>query len=234
VYYRLTPISIATPARAALGSTKPTEAQIRELEKAHKEQFVLLVRVAKLWQEMAKSFAKFPDSDPRKKALIEYGDFFKPRLVRWLKLQYRLEKAGVPKMGLSPTSILMWLDPKQMPKLESLAKQIDQEGKGISGVGFIPLIIWGVIALIGAFTAVEVTDELNTTAEEKEELLSETAKRCKELNLTGDACSKLISQTQAEASSGGFGGLTMIMMLALALLIVPKLIPNKSAAKAAA
>lgn len=188
---------------------QPTKTQIENFERAHKDQFYNLAVVNKIWISLAKKVVGLPDSDPKKIAVVKYGKTILPIAAKWLTRQRKLEKdAGV---AVIPIYAKSFFDPAWLPYWDKEVKKIFWTGDTFMGknqvveyrIGIIPLLIWGAIALIAAFTATEIVDETNTTAEEKKSLLEATAKSCKDLNLDPKNCGDLVKQTQAEASQEG-------------------------------
>ena len=186
---------------------KATEAQIRELEKQHKIQFYYLVQANNFILNKGKQ-------DPavyKKPGFLSYIKSVERLVQLWRGRQTMLEKAGIPKFH--PT----FFNYAAQPGLNKMLADIDAE-KNTKGIGFIPLLIWAVVAIIGLFTAEEIVDETTTTTEEQKDLLDKTSQVCKDLNLNAADCKKLITeQTEAPEKSGGgiFSGLTTFLVLGL-------------------
>lgn len=191
---------------------KATEAQVRALEAAHKNQFMYLMNANRLWLQMSKDYAWLPNTDPRKQTMLNYGKKIAPLIAKWSVRQEKLEKAGIPRM---PVKVADFFTRARLPYLETIEAQIT--GKKLSGLGWVVVLLWVVLGVIAAFKAEEIFDEMNTTAEEKTELMDSTAKACKDLNLSAEDCKKLISQTQKETTEdnkgGIFGNITTILLL---------------------
>ncbi len=194
--------------------SKPTEQQIRKLENAHKIQYLDLVTANRLWLKLLSKLPKVNgvvDKTTRQyKALINYGNVVNRLAVSWYMRQRRFEqKAKVPAVNIKLVSY--FLNPKLEPELIKQAQAYLAPGsklngwEAVAGIGIIPLIIWGIVLLVGAFTAVEIIDETTTTAEEKQELLVQTQKTLQELDIKGPEAAAIISQTQKQASEGGGG-----------------------------
>jgi hypothetical protein len=181
---------------------QPTEAQVRALERAHKNQFVMLVGAAKFNQTLSKNYAWLPNTDYRKKAFLKFGTEFIPVLAKWIMRQENLERAGIPKM---PVVVRDFFSRDRMPYLEELVRSINAETQVNGQMGFIPLIIWGVIAIAAIFGATEIVDETNTTAEERQDLMATSSKTCTDLKLTPEQCAQMINTAQTEATTSGSG-----------------------------
>lgn len=182
---------------------KPTTAQVRALEIAHKEQYIRLVASNRLWIQLFTKLynSKLPKTDKKWTALYDFGRLIAKQAGSWYVRQKSFEsKAGVP--AVRADIVKYFLIPKEEKKLITVANSyLDPNKETIKGIGIIPLIVWGVVALVVAFTAIQITDELNTTAEEKQELMVQTQKTLKELNVTGTEAANIITNTQAEASA---------------------------------
>lgn len=200
---------------------KASTEQVIKLEREHKGQFVDLVLANKLFLSLLPRVAGKSKTSKEYIALMNFGKTIIKLITSWYKRQRNYElKAGVPKMDANLFSY--FLNPKTQDKVLAQAKAfLVPGGKGnqilsIYGMGIIPLIIWGAIALIAAFTAYEITDELTTTAEEKGELLEQTKITLKDLGVTGQQAANIISSTQQQASEGsgvmsGFGDILKLL-----------------------
>lgn len=212
---------------------KPTEQQVKALELAHKLQFFDLVQANHLWIQLLKKVPiknkAYDKNSVQWKSLANYGNVIANLVGKWYVRQRKFEtRAAVPKVDA--LIVKYFLSPKNELKLYNQAKAWLIPNKKVSGenIGFIPLIIWGVILIIAAFTAYEITDELTTTAEEKQDLLKQTEKTCKDLNITGPQAAALISQTQQEASANEGGFFSGIMpKLAIGAFILYLISQNK-------
>lgn len=202
---------------------RPSEADIKKLELNHKAQFVDLVLANKLFISLLPKLKGKSKTSKEYIAMINFGKKIAQLAGKWYARQLKFEtKAGIPKADKD--LMRYFLSPPNQDKLIAQAKAYLSPGKkenqilSIYGIGIIPLIIWGVIALIAAFTAYEITDELNTTAEEKTDLLKQTETTLKDLNITGAQAANIISSTQEQASEGstGFSFGKLIMWGALA------------------
>jgi hypothetical protein len=188
---------------------KPTEDQIRAFEKAHKSQYLDLVTANRLWIKLFnKHVAGKPKDSKEYKSVFALGNNIAKNAAKWYVRQYKLETKGkVP--AVSKEIVKYFLSPKNEAELIKVANTYLDKKDQLTGLGFIPLIIWGVIILIAAFTAYEITDELNTTAEEKGDLMRQTQATLKDLQVNPEQAAAIISSTQEQASADGgglFGG----------------------------
>lgn len=183
---------------------KPTEAQVKALEKAHKQALVNLLQAIRfryiVYQKLGENSAEWK----------KYAGLVNDIGRRWYKRQVKLEKGGATKEGIAENDLFTY---NGNIKLRALAKKWDAQG---TGIGFIPLLIWAVVAIIGFFTADEIVDELNTTTEEQQALIEASDKICKEHNFNTEECKQfMVQQNTAVANpSSSFLGITP-MKLAL-------------------
>lgn len=195
---------------------RPTIEDLQKLERRHKVQFSDLVSAVDLWHRSR----NMPNMTPASRAA--YGQWLLSLIVKWQRRQQRIEA----KVGKSADFMKQffplhwWLLPDKFSILVEKRNAIDAEKKKTSGaaigtVGFIPLIIWAVIAAITAWTAVEVTDEINNTSEEQAELVDSTNKFCTDNNLTPEQCKNLLAENTAATEGGGGGGLFKWILLGL-------------------
>lgn len=174
---------------------KPSEKDIRALEKAHKQALVNLLQAMKFRYLM---YTKLGSNSPEWKKYAQLSfDIWKS----WYARQQRLEKGGATKEGILQND---WLTKPGVKKLEALAKKWDAKGQGI---GFIPLLIWAVVALVGFFTAYQITDELNTTAQEQEQLINATDSICQKYKFTPEECNKFMTDQTKQVTQKSEGGL---------------------------
>ena len=196
---------------------RPSEQQVRQMEMAHKGQFVDLVLANKLFLSLLPRLHGKTKTSKEYLAITEFGKAIARNAAKWYMRQRNFEtKAKVP---IVSNDILKWfMMPGHQVDLVAEAKKYVAPQKydktsaalgciTIHGMGFIPLLIWAVIAIVVAFTAYEITDELNTTAEEKADLLKQTEKTLKDLNVTGPQAAAIIQSTQEQASEGSGGGM---------------------------
>ena len=191
---------------------KQAEKQIKELEKRHKIALVNLLQAMRFRYLMFLKLGK--NSEEWKRYAQLSFDLWKS----WYARQQRLEKGGAPKEGILKDD---WLTQAGVKKLEALAKKWDATGQGI---GFVPLIIWGVIALASFFTVYQITDELNTTAEEQETLINATEAICQKYKFNPEDCRKFMTEETkqvTEKSGGMFSGIMKPLVFAgIALLVI--------------
>lgn len=125
------------------------------------------------------------------------------RLMRsWAKRQQELRKAGnIDK----DDSRFFGLDGIKEFSASIKDNIISFFNRGVADLGFIisvPLaIIAAVVIVTGSISAVAITDMLTTSAAEKEELLTSTAKISRELGLSSKETAKLISEVIGEDKS---------------------------------
>jgi hypothetical protein len=202
-------------------ATKPTKEQIQKLETAHKVQYVNLVLANRLFLRLLPRVKGKSTTSKEVIALNKLGKSIANNAHKWYLRQTAFEKkAGIPKVGLdlmknfgSVVNEKKLIEQAKAYLNPAYAAQTDPMFNpmgNIAGMGIIPLLIWAAIALIAAFTAVEVTDQLNTTAEEKADLLKATEETLKNLEITGPQAAAVISQTQEQASASGGGLLNSI------------------------
>jgi len=180
---------------------KPTEAQIKQLENAHKLALSNLLQAIRFRKIIYKKMGSKNDT------YQNYAKFIWKLWQSWYARQLKYEKAGAQKEYILKDD---WIN--DVTKLEALAKKWDAAGKGI---GFIPLIIWAVVAIAGFFTAEEIVDELNVTNEEQESLIKTSQEICEKNNFSPAECKAYITQqTEAVQSGGAAGGYGKYLMLA--------------------
>lgn len=183
-----------------------TKEQIQKLEEEHKKQFYNLVMANNYYLWLGKQFASM--SPAQQKAVQNYANVFARLTQIWKQRQKTLEKAGVPKFEPH------FGNPAYQVQLNAMLKDMlkpiqgivtnpatgQNAATGISGrIGIAPIIIpliWGISAIAALFTANQIVDELNNTAQERAELVSATSNSCKDLGITPEQCAQLITTTQ--------------------------------------
>lgn len=183
---------------------KPTEKQVQDFEKSHKSQYLSLVTANRLWLQLFSKIAGKPKDSKQYKAVLALGKNIAKNVGKWYGRQYLLEqKAKIP---AAPKDIASYfLNPKKEADLIKVANSYLPQKDKLKGMGFVPLLIWGAIALITAFTATSIVDEMNTTAEEKADLMKQTQSTLKDLEIPPDQAAAIITNTQHQASAGGGG-----------------------------
>jgi len=120
--------------------------------------------------------------------------------INWITQQQLIEADGSPKLGITVT---MFFSAAGLATIKNILTKLSSEP--VSGIGFIPLLVLGVIALIALWGVFKIVARFTTTVADKNELLATTAQTAKDLGLTPEQAAGLLSQTQAEASDkGGF------------------------------
>lgn len=201
---------------------KPTAEQIHKLEFEHKELFVFLVQANHLWIQLLSKIKGLKPTDAKYIAMVNYGKVIAQLVGQWYARELKYEKEGIP--PVPKQLISMFLDPQKEKELNTLALSYIKETKLPEGIGIIPLIIWGVIALAAAFTTYEIVHDTEITTDAKIDLLKQTQATLKELNITGPDAAKIISTTQAQVTStndgGIFGGLFNKLAIGLFIYLV--------------
>lgn len=191
---------------------QPTEQQIKKLEEAHKKALANLLQAIKFRYIL---YTKFGSNS---KAWRNYADMIWKLWQNWYNRQKKYEQAGVSKENIDKND---WLTPTGQKKLEALLNKWDT-GR-TQGIGFVPLLVWAVIALAGFFTADQIVDELNTTAEEQQELITTTKNYCQEFNLDAEQCKQFMTQQQSAINppDSGFSGIgKMIFLVGIGFLLI--------------
>jgi len=202
-----------------MGAKSITKEQVAKLEAAHKNLFVQLVLAAILRRNLLLKFGK--DS----KQFKQFNRLFWIRVTKFVTKQRRYESKGIPRIMETGDLLDAFNTREGLDKLMLVAKEYDKEGKGI---GFIPLLIWGVIALVGMFTADSIVDETTNTAEEIQKMTDSTNQFCKDNNMTPDDCRKIMQeQIETTKSEGGFfsGIMKWILIAAAAFFGFKYLVP---------
>lgn len=194
--------------------SKPTEEQVKKYEAAHTALFASLVISNNLWLGMPGKFGfNAKDKTSAKyKAWFAMGQKIGATAGKWAGRQYKLEQVKdgnvqkiTPYMGYFLQS-----DPAKQNKLNAIALSLIKPGTAGQGLGFVPLIIWAIVAIALAFTTAYIIDETNTTAQEQADLMKTTSETMKALNIPPDKAATIIATTQeqATANEGVLPGLT--------------------------
>lgn len=199
----------------------PTKEQVLKYEYEHKVLFISLVIANNLWLAMPGKYGFDPKNKntEKYKSWIKLGTSIANKVGKWAGRQYKLEQVPDGKVTKIPKETYSYFFKKDKVKaLSDLAMSMIKPGT-TQGIGFIPLLIWGVIAIAGFFTVSYIVDETTTTAQEKSDLLKDTEQTLKNLNIPPEEAAKIISQTQKEASSntGLFGGGGMLIPIGLGI-----------------
>lgn len=145
-----------------------------------------------------------------------------PLTGKWTQRQWKYEKIPNGKASIFEFPIRTgdWLNPQKFLYIKQVRDNMNAERTGVwdsrsqlnartgcvcdQKIGFIPLIIWAVVAIAAAFTADSIVDELNTTTEEQAELTTVTNNFCTDNQLTPEQCQALLQQqTEATNDDGG-------------------------------
>jgi hypothetical protein len=216
--------------------SRPTKEQVQKYELEHKALFCSLVIANNLWLAMPGKYGFNPKDKTTKKykAWMDLAKMLMVKLTLFSIRQQELEKSkGVP---IIPAKYYgMFLNPKTAKTLSDFAKSFIQPDSS-KGIGFIILLIWGVILLVAFFTAAYIVDKTTVTTQDRIDLLNQTDKTCKELGIPPEKAAALITSTQQQATesagSGMFGGFgSSIKWIAgglAAAFILPKLLSHKT------
>lgn len=208
--------------------SQPTEAQVRKFEFDHNAQFAYLVLANQLWLSLPGKYG----FDPKKTNTKQYAAWYKmgkkiaELAGKWGERQIKLENIKDSKVPKVSQYLKNFLKPGAPAKeLSDVALKLVKIDKGATGLGFIPLIIWAVIAIVTAVSAAYIIDETTTTAQEKQELMKTTETTLKELNIPPDKAAEIIQNTQQQASQNTgllnslTGGNSSLILIALAFFL---------------
>jgi len=197
-----------------------TQAQVKALDAAMMDLFYHLVSAASFRIAIASKYGM--NSAQFKK----YNSVFVSIVRKWVLREVKYERQLLKKhiKGIISSGDLIVTDfytMGKLPKLISLLKKWNAD-KTQSGIGFIPILVWAVIALAGFFSATVIVDDLTTTTQERAELLRVTQQTARDLGLSPEQAQALIMDTQKEAtkSSGGLGDTVTNIALGLGVLFV--------------
>ncbi len=236
------------PSKPKNNDDKLTPEQVKQFEREHKLLFIYLAitnntycnlfdREYKAWH--AKKLPGTFTDTPEGKIVANLGRTIRLKAKGWYEAQTFLEQnAHIPKVSVTLNDFLV--NNKRGAISIQAGKYIDKSGKvnGIASIGIIPLIIWGVILIIGAISAAYIVHRLTTTTQDRKDLLIATEQTCKDLNLTPDQCTNVVTTVQKEESSNAKGvtdsvtavstGLSNIFLYGGLALISVLLITSKS------
>lgn len=177
-----------------------TVEQVRALEKSHKELFILIAKNSQAWRDAVRlSFTK-PLSDAEKTALYKFKNAIISAIGKWIVRNNKLREAPNGNVEFADVQAGDFFTDAGRKKVDVLVA--NYLGTSLKGLGLIPLLVWGVIAIAGFFTADSIVGEITTTSGEKESLLKATADYSREFKLTSTQAASIASQTQKEASEG--------------------------------
>lgn len=195
--------------------SKPTEKEVRELEAAHKILFAVMAlsnnTYVNLFKRYTTAWKKNSDYKNTKeyKVILNLGVKLGKTVIDWYTTQLYLEKYGnIPKVEVAAKD---FLKPNMNVAILKQASKYVKDFKGglngadSSGIGVVPLIIWGVIAIVGAVSAAFIVNRLTVTTADRVELLNATKKACTDLNLTPEQCAQVVTTTQQEQTKGHEG-----------------------------
>ena len=190
-------------------SDKLTPQQVHDFEREHKLLFIYLALInntynnlfSKEYDKWKKSggTGKFVDST-QGKILHELARTIIAKASAWFKVQNYLEQtANIPPVKVSISDFLR-SGKQNLAILNQSNLWIDKSSGKVSGIGIIPLIIWGAIVIISAISAAYIVKRMTVTTADREELLQKAQDTCKLLKLTPDECSNVVTTTQREES----------------------------------
>lgn len=233
-------------------SDKLTPDQVKQFEREHKLLFIYLAitnnQYTNLFNKGLNSWinagtkGSYLDS-PGYQPIKRLGQQILIKAKGWYEVQDYLEKtAGIPKVNVSINDFLQYK--KRGAILNQANVWIDKSGKvsGADGcykqsIGIIPLIIWGVVALVGAISAAYIVHRLTTTTQDRKDLLAAAEQTCKDLNLTPAQCADVVQTTQKEetkntegvtkAIDSATGGIKTVVLGGLGLLALITFLKHK-------
>lgn len=157
--------------------------EIQQLEKVHKEQLNDLAQANNVLLYLNKLY---PAGNPKRQIVADYYRVIAPIAQKWDARQNFLEReAGIPKMHPR------WFNHDYQNQVNELAKSVSSTGT----LGFVPLLIWGAIAIAGLITSAYIVDVLTDTAKEKQNMITATTKACQESGLNADQCKDILTQS---------------------------------------
>ena len=215
-----------------IGDKPPTEQEIKDLEAAHKIMFAVMALSNNTYCNLYKKYlpewqknrmlVTVPDGlsvkqveayklTPSFKIITNLGVQILQKAKNWFDTQYYLEKYGhIPKVAVTANDFL--IAGKSVAILTQASKYVKDwkgsngmNGVDKSGIGIIPLIIWGVIAIVGAVSAAYIVSRLSVTTQDRVDLLQATKQTCIDLNLTPDQCANIVTSTQQEETHNSQG-----------------------------
>lgn len=231
-------------------SDKLTPDQVKQFEREHKLLFIYLAitnnQYTNLFQKgltawiNAGTKGSYLDS-PAYQPIKRLGQTILIKAKGWYETQSYLEQTAlIPKVAVTINDFLQYK--KRGAILNQANSWISKEGKvsGADGcyktsIGIIPLIIWGVIAIVSAISAAYIVNRMTTTTQDRKDLLNAAEQTCKDLNLTAQQCADVVQTTQKEetknakavtdtanAVTGGIKGILLAGAAAIAIIFVAK------------
>ena len=169
--------------------TNPSkEEAAKSLEQAHKLQFLYLVDATNFYFNLL-------DAGKKKSVLDNYLKKVIPISQKWSNRQLELEKAGA---GVYRP---IFFNRASREAINTKAAQIRGGLSGENHLGFVPLIVWGLV-VAGAWAIERIVDNLTLSAAEQKDLMAATAQTCKDLNLSPADCSALLNKNLDAAKTG--------------------------------
>lgn len=183
-----------------------TPEQVQQLEKVHKEQLALLAQANNIFINGVKN-AHTPAEIAAFKA---YSEKIFPVAAKWHKRQSDLETiANIPKVDV------IFFDPNRQAYINNLVKSMDSQSR-VGRMGFIPILIWAIVAIAGLLSADYIVNQITDTVAEKQSLIESTGNLCTQLKLTPEQCQSLLTQSVASTGSDGIWGILKPLGLGLA------------------
>jgi hypothetical protein len=158
--------------------------------------------------------------------------------VSWMQrnLDYETNAKTPKSIFTNPGTLPGFLDPKRFNdviKPAAAAYIFTQNANDPNATGFLPLLIWAVVAIIAFFTIQKVADDTTNTAADKTDLVNSTNQFCKDNNLTAEQCSSLLAtsiaptNTDNSSDTGFFGSIKKLLLWgAVAFVAVKFVIPE--------
>ena len=207
---------------ATTGDPKITE----RFEYAHKTQLFYIYQAGTLAQNMAKQLQQNTHTQAQLNSYKKFLATINKSYVDWLLIQKDLEntKPSLPKTNLTGGDVFT---ANGLLKIKAILNTWSTDKVGI---GFIPLIVGAAAGLIALWGIFKISQRFTTTVQDKVDLLKQTQETVKELGLTTEQASKLIGDTQAQASEGsGMGSIIKYGVMAFVLMqLIPVLTSKKS------
>jgi hypothetical protein len=199
------------------------------LEFAHKMQLFYIFQAGTLAQNMAAQL-KVSHTQAQLDSYQTFLQQINKSFVDWLDNESAFENANsnLPKLNLNGGDIFT---ASGISKIKAVLNTWSDDKDGISGLGFIPLIIGAVAGLLALWGVYEISKRFTTTVQDKEDLLAQTAKTIQDLKLSPTDAAALLVSTQAQTPTDtGAGGISSILKYGLlglaAIFILPQILPK--------